>query len=174
MRLHSQIILLQKCCAGLILDSPRDARSYDNFQKLKWLPVDQLFKLNKLGLLKKVIDGRAPEYLITTLDSLRFEHKYSTRTKTLYCCLPKPRTEAMRKTFFYSTIKELNVLNLEPTTPFSLMKTTLTNNVTSNYMVDNFKVKKLFWFLKIHAFVFFSIIVDWTYSPFYQCTHFCF
>ena len=70
------------------LDSPRDTRSYDNFQKLKWLPVDKLFKLNKLGLLKKVIDGKAPEYLIATLDSLRFEHKYSTRTKTLYS-LPK-------------------------------------------------------------------------------------
>ena len=124
----------------------RDARSYDNFQKLKWLPVDQLFKLNKIGLLKKVIDGRAPEYLITTLDSLRFEHKYSTRTKTLYR-LPKPRTEAMRRTFFYSTINELNALNLEPTTSFSLMKTTLTNNAASNYTVDNFKVKKLFWFL---------------------------
>ena len=48
----------------------------------------------------------------------------------------------MRKTFFYSTIKELNALNLEPTTPFSLMKTiTLTNNVASNYTVDNFKLK---------------------------------
>ena len=114
---------------------------YDNFQKLKWQQVDQPFKMNKLALLKKVIDGRAPEYLITTLDSLQFEHKYSTRTKTLYC-LPKPRTEAMRKTFFYSTIKELNALNLVH--PFSLMKTTLTNNVASNYTVDNFKVKKLF------------------------------
>ena len=51
---------IQKRCARLILDSPRDARSYDNFQKLKWLPVDQLFKLNKPGVLKKVIDGRAP------------------------------------------------------------------------------------------------------------------
>ena len=65
----------------------------------------------------------------------------------------------MRRTFFYSTIKELNALNLEPTTSFSLMKTTLTNNVASNYTVDNFKVKKLFWFLKIRAF--FNIIVDW-------------
>ena len=35
-----------------------------------------MFKLNKLGLLKKVIEGRAPEYLITSFDSLRFEHKY--------------------------------------------------------------------------------------------------
>ena len=137
-----ELFKLQKRCARLILDSPRDARSYDNFQKLKWLPVDQLFKLNKIGLLKKVIDGRAPEYLITTLDSLRFEHKYSTRTKTL-CCLLKPRTEAMRRTFFYSTINELNALNLEPTTSFSLMKEILTNNAASNYTVDNFKVKKL-------------------------------
>ena len=45
-----ELFKLQKRCARLILDSPRDARSYDNFQKLKWLPVDQLFKLNKLGL----------------------------------------------------------------------------------------------------------------------------
>ena len=120
-------------------DSPWDARSYDNFQKVKRLPVEQLFKLNKPGLLKKVIDGKAPEYLIATLDSLRFEHKYSTSTKTSYH-LPKPRTEATRRTFFYSTIKELNALNLVPITSFSLMKTTLTNNAASNYTVDNFKV----------------------------------
>ena len=160
-----ELFNLQKRCARLIVDSPRDARSYDNFQKLKWLPLDQLFKLNKLGLLKNVIDGRAPEYLITTLDSLRFEHKYSTRTKTLYS-LPKPRTEAMWRTFFYSTIKELNALNLEPTTSLSLMKTTLTNNVASNYTMDNFKVKKLFWFLKIRAFL--NIVVDWI--PFFTNT----
>ena len=84
--------------------SPRDARSFDNFQKLKWLPIDEMFKLNKLRLLKKVIDGRAPEYPITRWDSLQFEHKYSAKTKTLYR-LPKPRTEAMRRTFFYSAVK---------------------------------------------------------------------
>ena len=71
-----ELCKLQKRCARLILYSPRDARSFDNFQTPKWLPIDQMLKLNKLGLLKKVIDGRAPEYLITSLDSLRFEHKY--------------------------------------------------------------------------------------------------
>ena len=39
------------------------------------------------------------------------------------------------------------------------MKATLTNKVASNYTVENFKVKKLFWFLKIRTF--FNIIVDW-------------
>ena len=121
-----------------------------------------MFKLNKLGLLKKVIEGRAPEYLITSLDSLQFEHKYSTRTKTLYC-LPKPRTEAIMRTFFYSSIKELNALNLETTTSFSLMKTTLANNAASNCTVDNLKVKKLFWFLKFAWF--FNIIEN--RFPFY-------
>ena len=101
-----------------------------------------MFKLNKLGLLKKVIDGRAPEYLITSLDSLWFEYKYSTRKKTY--SLPKPRTEAMRKTFFYSSITELKALNLEPATSFSLVKSMLTNNAASNYTVDNFRIKKLF------------------------------
>ena len=49
------------------------------------------------------------------------------------------------------------------------MKATLTNNVASNYTVDKFKVKKLFWFLKIRVFV--NIIVDWI-PFFYQCIHF--
>ena len=64
-----ELFKLKKCCAQFILDSPRDARSYDNFKKLKWLPVDQLFKLNKFRLLKKVIYGKAPKYSIATLDS---------------------------------------------------------------------------------------------------------
>ena len=32
------------------------------------------------------------------------------------------------------------------------MRTTLTNNAALNYTMDNFKVKKLFLFLKIRAF----------------------
>ena len=56
-----KLFKLQKHCARLILDSPRDARPFDNFQKLKWLPIDQMLKIRKPGLLKKVIDGRVPE-----------------------------------------------------------------------------------------------------------------
>ena len=50
----------------------------------------------------------------------------------------------MGRTFFYSTIKELNAPNLEPTTSFSLMKTTLTIDAALIFTVDNFKVKKFF------------------------------
>ena len=58
----------------------------------------------------------------------------------------------MRRIFFYSTIKELKALNLERTTSFSLMRTTLTNNAALNYTMDKFEVRKLFLFLKIRAF----------------------
>ena len=57
-----ELCKLQKHCARSILDSPRDARSFDNFQKMKWPPIDQIFKLNKLGRLKKVIGGRLLEW----------------------------------------------------------------------------------------------------------------
>ena len=138
-----ELFKLQRRCARLILDSPWDARSFDNFQKLKWLPIDQMFKINKLGLLKKVIDGRAPEYLTASLDTLRFEHNYPTRAKTSYR-LPKPRTEAMRRTFFYSAIKDFNAVNLNPTASFNSIKATMINNTAPIYTVHNFKVKKLF------------------------------
>ena len=73
--------------------------------------------------------------------------------------LTETQNRSNEETLFYSTIKELNALNLETTTSFSLMNTTLTNNVASKHAVDNFKVKKFFWFLKNPCF--FNTIVDW-------------
>ena len=39
------------------------------------------------------------------------------------------------------------------------MKTALTNNAASNYKVDNFNVKKLFWFLQNPRFL--NTMADW-------------
>ena len=36
-----------------------------------------------------------------------------------------------------------------PTASFNLIKATMINNTAPIYTVDNFKVKKLFWFFKI-------------------------
>ena len=70
-----------------------------------------------------------------------------------------PRTEAMRRTFLYPPIKEINALNLEPTTSFSLMKTTLSNNAASKYTVDNIKVKKLVFNTIVNGFPFLPTFV---------------
>ena len=111
----------------------------------------QLIKCSSSITLKTVIDGRAPEYLITRWDSIQFEQKYYTAYRS-----PEPKQWENILLFFH---KKLNALNLEPTTSFSLMKTTLTNSAASNYTVDNFKVKKVFWFLKFPWVL--NIIVNW-------------
>ena len=85
-----------------------------NGVKLKWLPIDQMFNINKLGLLKKVINGRAPEWLITSF-SLQTQNR--------------------------GNKKEFNALNLELTISFTLTKTTLIDNTASNFTVDNLTLK---------------------------------
>jgi hypothetical protein len=98
---------LQKRCARLILDSHSTSRSFENFQELKWLPIDQVFVIKKRCLLGKIINGQAPEYLTTKLATFRFQHQYILRTKIEYR-LPKPKTNALKRTFFYSTLKNWN------------------------------------------------------------------
>lgn len=54
--LFGATVAKQKRCGRLILNSLRDARSFDNFQKLKWMPMDQMFKINKrVGLWRKLL-----------------------------------------------------------------------------------------------------------------------
>ena len=65
---------LLKRCARLILESPYTARSLENFQKLKWLPIDLLFLIDKICLFRKIVEGHVPEYLICKLESFRFQH----------------------------------------------------------------------------------------------------
>ena len=142
-----------------------------------WLPIDQLFKIPKLGLLKNVIDGRAPEYLTASLDTLRFEHIYPTRAKTSYR-LPKPRTEAMRRTFFYSTIKDLNALNLNPTASFNSMKATLIKSTAPIYTVDkaflSFNIFNIIVCIFVHRFSFLLIYRFFVFFFVIFIQYFCF
>ena len=50
---------LQKRRARLILDSPYETRSFENFQRLQWLPIDKICEIQKLCLFRKISDGRA-------------------------------------------------------------------------------------------------------------------
>ena len=81
----------------------------------------------------------------------------------------KPRTEAMRRTFFYSTIKELNALNLEPTTSFSLMKTThwlITSPQTIRWTI--LKLKSYSDFYKSVLFFFISLYIGFLFLLMYS------
>jgi len=50
--------------------------------------------------IKKVIDGRAPEYLTASFDTLPFEHYYAIRAKTSYH-LPKQSSEENILLFYH-------------------------------------------------------------------------
>ena len=90
---------LQKQCARLISGGPHTARSIENFQKLKWLPVDQLFLIDKICLFCEIIEGHGPDYLISKLKSFCLQHKYNTKCKT-DSRLPKSRTNSLKITYF--------------------------------------------------------------------------
>ena len=62
---------------------------------------------------------QAPEYLTTKLATFRFQHQYSLRTKIEYR-LPKPKTNALKRTFFYSTLKYWNTLGEEKNGTFKV------------------------------------------------------
>ena len=95
---------LQERCARLILDSPYETRSFENFQRLQWLPIDKIWETQKLCLFREISDGRAPEYLINKLESFRLNHKCQTRAKAEFR-LPKPKTDSLRRTFFTQQLR---------------------------------------------------------------------
>ena len=45
---------LQKRCARLILDSHSTSRSFENFQELEWLPIDQVFAIKNFVSCEKL------------------------------------------------------------------------------------------------------------------------
>ena len=120
-------------CSTNSTDSPYTARSLENFQKLKWLPIDQLFLIYKICLLLKIIEDHVPEYLISKLESFRFQHQYNTKCKTVLR-LPKPRTNSLKITFFYSTIKSWNTFAIEDIqkVPLRIVKTNLCKIIMEN------------------------------------------
>ena len=77
---------LQKRCARYMIDQcPENTRSLTIFKQLGWIPVDKLCLLNKLILFKKLIDGRAPDYLCDKLTLFSSSSsKFNTRSRCLY------------------------------------------------------------------------------------------
>ena len=67
--LLDHIFKVQKQCARIILDAPFQARTLPLFLELGWLPINHLCIERRLCLFKKILDGRAPDYLTQKLSS---------------------------------------------------------------------------------------------------------
>ena len=59
--LLDEIFKVQKSCVRIILGAPSQARTLPLFLELGWLPINQICIERRLLMLKKILDGRAPD-----------------------------------------------------------------------------------------------------------------
>ena len=84
-------------------------------------------------------------YSLTFWTLFSFSSGHNTRSNCLYR-LPKPRTNAMRRTFFYSVIDVWNSLSdsLKNSSSISVVKRDFIKSQLEQYSADNFTVFRLY------------------------------
>lgn len=102
---------LQNRAARAVTKSNYDIRSKDLLTKLNWDTLNLRSKKQKVTLMYKIMNGRAPEYLQNLL--CKQEHHYQLRNNKQCLKIPKPKTEYMKRSFSYSTAKLWNKLPLD-------------------------------------------------------------
>ena len=142
--LLDDIFKVQKRCARIILDAPFQARSLPLFLELGWLPVNRICRERRLCLFKKILDGRAPEYLTQKLSSLKYNKSYDTRSRLPYR-LPIPRTISMKRVFFYNAVKLWNdVTNDKDFSSAKNFKRRYFDLIMCKFTPDSFKIDRVF------------------------------
>ena len=77
-----QVVKIQKKAARLILDAPPLTPSKFMFQKLKWLPFDEIVKFKQACLVYKALSGNAPQYIQAMFTNIKDHSRYSLRSAT--------------------------------------------------------------------------------------------
>ena len=75
-----RLLQLRKRCARLILDTTINDSSVERFDKLGWLPIDDVIRIRKLFMLVKVSQGYCPKYVTSYFKHVRSTHGYRTRS----------------------------------------------------------------------------------------------
>ena len=85
------------------------------------------------------------QYLIDKLNTLKFFHKYSTR-KSLFNMyrLPTPKTNNLKRTLFYTSLKLLQGLNIDFNTKPKVARKAFLVNSMKSFNHDNFKVNRIY------------------------------
>jgi len=109
--LAQQLQKLQNRAARAITKSNYEVRSKDLLEKLNWCTLDIRRKKQKLTLMYKIMNGRAPEYLRELF--CKQTSNYRLRNNRECLKLPKPKTEYIKRSFFYNSAKLWNELPSE-------------------------------------------------------------
>ena len=75
-----RVLRLQKRCARLILDADTHENSVKLFNKLDWLPIDDIIRIRKLCMLYKINQGHCPAYFNNYIEYISNTHNYKMRS----------------------------------------------------------------------------------------------
>ena len=73
------MVTVQKRCARLILDADTHENSVKLFNKLDWLPIDDIIRIRKLCMLHEINQGHCPAYFNNYIEYISNTHNYNTR-----------------------------------------------------------------------------------------------
>ena len=75
-----RVLRLQKRCGRLILEADTHENSVKLFNKLDWLPIDDIIGMRKLCMLHKINQGHCPAYFNNYIEYICNTHNYNTRS----------------------------------------------------------------------------------------------
>ena len=96
----------------------------------------------------KILSGRAPDYLIEKFSFRHGGHGHNTRSGSLHLNIPRPKTEAMKRSFVYRGASSLNSLSHEqqPLCPLlnpALLRASVTSPPSLTTSVSSYSL--VFW-----------------------------
>ena len=142
-----RVLRLQKRCARLILDADTHENSVKLFNKLDWLPIDDIIRIRKLSMLYKINQGHCPAYFNKYIEHISNTHNYNTRSvSNNNITTPACKRNFGLRTFHSSACRLWNALDPEPKT---LSHTNFKNYLFKLYrsrisFLDHFKICKTF------------------------------
>ena len=123
---------------------------------LGWLPINEICIERRLLLLKKMLDGRAPDSLSEILLSLKYHQSHDTRSRLPYR-LHIPRTNSMKRMFLYRAVKQRNNVSdnnspsiihgdndLVHSSDVKKFKRNYFDSVMCKFTPDSFKIDRIF------------------------------
>ena len=107
-----RILRIKKRYSRLILDAMLLDNSAQMFQKLRWLPIDDIIRIKKLCMMFKIVTKECPDYFTSYRTYIKNTHTYNTRLSSNNAlAVPKCRSNAGLRTFHASATRLCNRLD---------------------------------------------------------------
>ena len=107
-----RILRIKKRYSRLILDAMLLDNSAQMFQKLRWLPIDDIIRIKKPCMMFKIVTKECLDYFTSYRTSIKNTHSYNTRLSSNNAlAVAKCRSNAGVRTFHASATRLWNRLD---------------------------------------------------------------